>query len=135
VSPNRLHVVLLATFHEHFGLKEVIHMAYNEKLAERIREKLLNMPAFMEKKMFGGVCFLLHGNMACGIINDDVIVRVGKAAYDSALALPHTRKFDITGKAMTGWVMVSPEGHGSDEGLDAWLQKGIGFTTSLPPKS
>ena len=89
-------------------------MAYNEKLAERIRDKLHSLPGFMERKMFGGVCILLHGNMACGILNDDVIVRVGKEAYESALSLPHTRKFDITGKAMTGWVMVSSEGHRSD---------------------
>ena len=109
-------------------------MAYNEKLAERIRNKLHNMAGFKERKMFGGVCFLLHGNMACGIINDDVIVRVGKETYETALALPHTRKFDITGKAMTGWVMVSPEGHRSDEALAAWLQKGIDVSTSLPPR-
>ena len=109
-------------------------MAYNKELAERIREKLRNLPAFMERKMFGGVCFLLHGNMACGILNDDMIIRVGKDAYESALALPHTRKFDITGRAMTGWVMVSPEGHGSDQELDAWLQKGVDLATSLPPK-
>ena len=109
-------------------------MAYNEALAERIREKLRNMPAFMERKMFGGICFLLHGNMACGIIDDDVIIRVGKEAYESALASPHTRKFDITGRAMTGWVMVSPEGHGSNQELDAWLQKGVDMATSLPPK-
>jgi hypothetical protein len=88
----------------------------------------------MERKMFGGVCFLFHGNMGCGILNEDVIVRVGKDAYESALALPHTRKFDITGRAMTGWVMVSPEGHVSDQELDAWLQKGVDLATSLPPK-
>lgn len=109
-------------------------MAYNEKIADRIRKKLLNRPAFMERKMFGGVCFLIQGNMACGLINDDVIVRVGKKAYEDALALPHTKKFDTTGKAMTGWVMVSAQGHASDEDLNAWLQKGIDFTMSLPPK-
>ena len=109
-------------------------MAYNEKLAQRIRERLINLPAYMERKMFGGVCFLLHGNMACGILNDDVIVRVGKDAYESALALPHTKKFDITGRAMSGWVMVSPQGHGSDQQLDAWLQRGVDFAASLPHK-
>ena len=109
-------------------------MAYNEKLAQRIRERLINLPAYMERKMFGGVCFLLHGNMACGILNDDVIVRVGKDAYESTLALPHTKKFDITGRTMTGWVMVSPQGHGSDQQLDAWLQRGVDFAASLPHK-
>jgi len=109
-------------------------MAYSEKIAQKIRKKLGSMPGFAERKMFGGVCFLLHGHMACGILNNDVIVRVGKEAYESALALPHTRKFDMTGKAMTGWVMVAPEGHGSDQELDAWLQKGVDFTVVLPPK-
>ena len=109
-------------------------MAYSESLAERIRKRMVKKPGYMERKMFGGVCFLLHGNMACGIINDDVIVRVGKEAYELALALPHTKEFDITGKTMTGWVMVSPAGHGSDEQLEAWLQKGVGFVMKLPPK-
>jgi len=109
-------------------------MAYNEKLAQRIRERMLHLPEYMERKMFGGVCFLLHGNMACGILNDDVIVRVGKEAYESALAESHTSVFDTTGRPMTGWVMVSPAGHRSDEQLDAWLQRGVDFAESLPPK-
>ena len=109
-------------------------MAYNEKLAQRIRERLHHLPAYRERKMFGGVCFLLHGNMACGVLNDDVIVRVGKDAYESALALPHTRAFDTTGRPMTGWVMVSAEGHRLDEQLDVWLQRGVDFAVSLPPK-
>ena len=109
-------------------------MAYNEILAGRVRDKLHNLPGFIERKMFGGICVLLHGNMACGILDDDVIIRVGKEAYEDALALPHTKKFDITGKAMTGWVMVSPEGHDSDEQLDAWLQRGVDFVSSLPKK-
>lgn len=109
-------------------------MAYSKELAERIRKKLIGKSALMERKMFGGVCFLIHGNMACGILENDLIIRVGKEAYESSLALPHTKKFDITGKAMTGWVMVSPEGHVSDEQLDAWLQRGVDFVTSLPPK-
>ena len=109
-------------------------MAYNEELAERIREKLLSKPAFMERKMFGGLCFVFQGNMACGILNNDLIIRVGKEAYNSALELPHTKKFDTTGKAMTGGVMASPEGHVSDRHLDEWLKKGVSFATSLPPK-
>jgi len=109
-------------------------MAYDEPLAERVRKRIAKKTGYMERKMFGGVCFLLHGHMACGIINDEMIVRVGKEVYGSALAMPHTRKFDITGKAMTGWVMVSPQGHAADEDLDVWLQKGIDFTMSLPPK-
>jgi len=109
-------------------------MAYNESSAERIRKQMQKNQGFVEKKMFGGICFLLNGNMACGILNDDIIVRVGKDAYEESLALPHARQFDMTGRAMTGWVMVSPHGHQSDDDLKTWLQRGIDFAKSLPPK-
>ena len=109
-------------------------MTYNQSSAQRIREQMKKNPGFVEKKMFGGICFLLNGNMACGILNDDIIVRVGKEAYEGCLALPHTRQFDITGRPMTGWVMVSPEGYQSDAELETWLQKGIDFAKALPPK-
>ena len=109
-------------------------MAYNESSAERIRNQMKKNKGFVEKKMFGGICFLLNGNMACGIRNDDIIVRVGKDAYEDCLLLPHTRQFDITGRPMSGWVMVSPEGYQSDNELKTWLQRGIDFAKSLPPK-
>jgi len=72
--------------------------------------------------------------MACGILNDEVIVRVGPQQYEDSLELPHTRKFDITGRPMKGWVMVSHDGHESDEDLMSWVQKGVNFALSLPPK-
>ncbi len=109
-------------------------MAYDEGLAQRVRELLEERPGYNEKKMFGGMCYLLHGNMACGIINDDLIVRVGPDNFEGALKLPHTRSFDITGRAMKGWVMVSSAGHDSDEKLADWVQKGVEFALSLPPK-
>ncbi len=109
-------------------------MAFNQSSAERIRKQMEKNSGFVEKKMFGGICFLLNGNMACGILNDDIIVRVGKEAYEECLASPHTRQFDITGKSMTGWVMVSPDGYQSDAQLKDWLQKGIDFAQTLPPK-
>ena len=84
--------------------------------------------------MFGGIGYLLHGNMACGILHDDLIVRVGPEKYADALALPHTREFDITGRVMKGWVMVSKDGCGSKEDLSAWIQRGIAFAGSLPEK-
>ena len=71
-------------------------MAYDQGVAQRVREILGDEPGYDEKKMFGGICFLLHGNMACGIINDDLIVRVGPDRYQAALGLPHTREFDVT---------------------------------------
>lgn len=109
-------------------------MAYDEGLAQRVREILEEKPGFVEKKMFGGICFLLHGNMACGILDYDIIVRVGPEKYENALTLPHARVFDFTGRPMKGWVMVSHEGHESDEELFGWIQKGVDFAMSLPPK-
>lgn len=79
-------------------------MAYDEGLAHRVGEILGDLPGLVEKKMFGGVGFMLHGNMACGIHKENLIVRVGPEKYETALNSPHTRPFDITGKPMKGWV-------------------------------
>jgi hypothetical protein len=109
-------------------------MAYDQGLAQRVRELLEEIPGYQEKKMFGGICFLLHGNMACGIIKDDLIVRVGPAAYSEALRQPAARPFDLTGRAMSGWVMVGPEGCESDYDLNIWVEKGATFARTLPAK-
>ncbi len=109
-------------------------MAYDKKLAQRVRNLLHEEPGYSEKKMFGGVCYLLHGNMACGIIEGDLIVRIGPKGYQSALKLPHTRKLDITGRDMKGWVMVSRQGHDSNQNLAQWVKKGMEFSRTLPPK-
>jgi TfoX/Sxy family transcriptional regulator of competence genes len=109
-------------------------MAYDEGLAQRVREVLEEQPGFDEKKMFGGICFLLHGNMACGILKDEIIVRVGTENYDALLKLPHTRKFDFTGRPMKGWLMVSHEGLESDDDLCEWVHKGVDYALSIPPK-
>jgi len=109
-------------------------MASDEGLAQRVRELLDEKLGFNEKKMFGGVCYLLKGNMACGILNEDLIVRTGPEKYEDSLKLPHTRKFDITGKPMKGWVMVSYEGHETDEDLFEWIQIGVNYALSLSPK-
>ena len=84
--------------------------------------------------MFGGVGFLLGGNMACGVLNDDLIVRVGPDVYEESLATPHARVFDITGRVMKGWVMVAPPGYAEDTDLANWVERGITFARSLPPK-
>ena len=110
-------------------------MAYNEKLAERIRKILQFEKGFDEKKMFGGICYLLHGNMVCGILKNDLIVRVGQKDYADILTLPYTREFDITGRPMKGWVLVSASGIASDKALKGWIEKGISFVKSLPPKN
>jgi hypothetical protein len=109
-------------------------MGYDKKLSERVRALLKGRPGFSEKKMFGGVCFLLGGNMACGVLNDDLIVRVGAQEYTDSLKLPNTRQFDITGKPMKGWVMVSAEGHKTSRDLAAWVERGAALAATLPVK-
>lgn len=109
-------------------------MAYNESLAQRIRVILYEMPGLVEKKMFGGVGFILHGNPACGVHKDALIVRVGPEKHQEALSRPHTWQFDITGKPMAGWVMVGAGGFESDKDLKAWVHQGVEFALTLPPK-
>ena len=109
-------------------------MAYDEGLAQRIRETLGELPGLTEKKMFGGIAFMVGGNMACGVIESDLIVRVGPERYEEAAGKPHARAFDFTGKPMKGWVMVAPEGYETDESLRGWVEQGIAFARSLPAK-
>jgi TfoX/Sxy family transcriptional regulator of competence genes len=109
-------------------------VAYNEGLAQRVREVLGDQPGLVEKKMFGGVGFLVQGNMACGVNKEDLIVRVGPERYEGALAEAHTRPFDMTGRPMTGWVVVTATGYASDAELARWVQEGLAFALSLPAK-
>jgi TfoX/Sxy family transcriptional regulator of competence genes len=109
-------------------------MAYDEGLAQRMREMLDGVPALEEKKMFGGVGFLVAGNMACGVNQEDLIVRVGPEAYDEALRQSYTKEFDMTGRPMRGWVVVQPDGYEADADLQAWIQRGLDFARDLPPK-
>ena len=109
-------------------------MAYDEGLAQRIYEALEDRSGLDERKMFGGVGYLLNGNMACGVNKDDLIVRVGPHRYEKALAQPHTRVFDMTGRAMKGRGVIEPLGYESDEDLMSWLRQGVDFALSLPPK-
>jgi TfoX/Sxy family transcriptional regulator of competence genes len=108
-------------------------MAYNLKLAERIRTQLEGIP-FNEKKMFGGTGFLLHGNLACGVIKDDLIVRVDPEEHAALLKKAHTRPFDMSGKPMKGWLVVDADGCKTDAQLCKWVQQGVEFALTLPPK-
>ena len=108
-------------------------MAYNLKLAERIRSQLDGMP-FVEKKMFGGVGFLLNGNMACGVNKDDLIVRIDPEKQTALLKKAHARPFDLTGRPMKGWLLIEAEGCKTDKQLSAWVQEGIAFALTPPPK-
>ena len=109
-------------------------MAYDEGLAQRIRESLSDQPDLVEKKMFGGIGFMAQGNMVCGVLNDSLIVRVGPERYSEALSQPHTKEFDFTGRPMTGWVMVGLPGYEMDASLERWVNLGITFALSLSPK-
>lgn len=109
-------------------------MAYDDGLAQRIREVLDELAESVEKKMFGGVCYLVDGNMACGVFKEFLIVRVGPDRYAESLKVPGTRVFDITGKVMKGWVMVEEGAFEDDDDLRRWIEMGVQFAQSLPPK-
>jgi TfoX/Sxy family transcriptional regulator of competence genes len=109
-------------------------MAYDENLAERVWQAMAGTPGLVEKKMFGGTGYLLHGNMACGVNGSNLIVRVGPQAYQEALEQPGVQVFDLTGRPMSGWVQVTPAGLGDQAALQAWIARGIQFAQSLPPK-
>jgi TfoX/Sxy family transcriptional regulator of competence genes len=109
-------------------------MAFDEALAKRIRQSLARRKNIEEKKMFGGVGFLLNGNMLVGVWKDSLIARVGPDGYEEALLEPYVEEFDITGKAMNGWVLVKPEGIVNDRQLSAWIQQAWTFVGTLPAK-
>ena len=109
-------------------------MAYDEKLAERVRQVLGPREGLQEKKMFGGLAFMLGGHMCCGITAEDLMVRVGPEKYDESLARPHARAMDFTGRPLKGMVYVGSEGHGTQKALRQWVERGVAFVSSLPPK-
>ena len=109
-------------------------MAYDEGLAQRVREGLAERSDLSEKKMFGGLCFLLGGNMCCGIVGEELMLRVGPDAYDDALGRPHAREMDFTGRALRGMVYVGVDGIEDDAALTEWLALAVAFAGSLPPK-
>ncbi len=84
--------------------------------------------------MFGGICYITQGNIACGVLQDKLIVRVGKHAYQEAIEKPGTAPFDVTGHPMKGWVFVKPPEIDSDEELHAWVSRGVEFALTLPQK-
>ena len=108
-------------------------MAYNLKLAERIRSQLDGIPV-VEKKMFGGVGFLLNGNMACGVNKDNMIVRIDPEKQNTFLKKSYTKPFDLTGKPMKGWLLVAADGVKTEKQLSAWVKEGVEFASTLPAK-
>ena len=109
-------------------------MPYDEGLARRAREQLQRIGGFTEKKMFGGVGFMIDGNMARGVHGDDLIVRLGPERYEEALDQPSVRPFDMTGRPMKGWVMVGSAAVRTEEQLSGWIRQGVAFARSLPAK-
>src|SRR5262245_32530608 len=109
-------------------------MAFDETLAERVRSKLRRRKEIVEKRMFGGVAFLLGGNMSVGIHGGDLIVRIDPAELDAVLREPHVRVFDLTGRPMKGWVMVEAAGVKDSKALDRWIRRGTKYAATLPAK-
>lgn len=110
-------------------------MAFDTQLADRVRQVLSRRKGFSEKRMFGGVGFLLNNNMCCGVLRSDIILRLGVDTAEGALREYGVRPFDITGRAMRGWVMVGPAGYDDDEDLARWVKLAAQFAGSLPKKS
>ena len=109
-------------------------MAYDESLAARVKEILSEHPDIAERNMFGGLAFMLAGNMACCATDRSLMVRVEPDGYAEALALPHSGVMDITGRPMRGWVLVEPAGLESRASLAEWVERGTTFAATLPTK-
>lgn len=109
-------------------------MAYDEGLARRERAQLAHQADLSERQMFGGLAFMVRGNMCCGIVGEELMVRVGPEQYAAVLAQPHAREMNFTGRSMRGMVMVARDGLATDEVLAQWIRQCIGFVSSLPSK-
>lgn len=109
-------------------------MPYSKSLAARTRQALTQCKGIVEKKVFGGIGFMFHGNMLVGVWNDSLIVRLGPDTGEKALAEPNVTEFDVTGRPMKGWVMVEPDGIENDSQLSSWIERALKFVGSLPAK-
>jgi TfoX/Sxy family transcriptional regulator of competence genes len=110
-------------------------MALDEEFADRVREVISLRDGWTERKMFGGIGFMLGGNMACGVTSTgELMVRVSKEDNEAALAEEHVREFEMSGKKMGGWLIVAREGVETDEDLAGWVDAGADYAASLPPK-
>ena len=109
-------------------------MVFSEALVQRVRDVLYPLTIAEEKKMFGGIAFMVSGNMTVGVIRDDLIVRVGLENYEASLRLLGADLFKPTNKPMAGWVTVAPEGHQTDEDLKHWVELALDFVRTLPAK-
>jgi TfoX/Sxy family transcriptional regulator of competence genes len=109
-------------------------MAFDDTVAKRVRNALGTTPDVVEKRMFGGIAFMVRGNMCCGVIGDRLMLRVGPDGYEAAQSRPHAKPMDFTGRPMKGFVFVEPKGFASAGDLKAWIARAIMFALSLPAK-
>ena len=107
-------------------------MSYNETLAARVRKTIAGQKELEEKRMFGGLTFMVNGNMCCGVLNDDLVVRIGLDRYRKALARPHARPMDFTGRPLKGMLYIGPEGCKTDQALKSWVDQAVSFALLLP---
>ena len=106
----------------------------NGMLADRVRKVLSEREDVSQRRMFGGVCFMIHGNMCVGTWKGSLIVRLDKKDHDKTLAEPHTKPADITGRVMKGWALLEPAGIDSANDLETWVNRAASYAESLPPK-
>jgi TfoX/Sxy family transcriptional regulator of competence genes len=109
-------------------------VAYDEALADRVRAALTGRETLTEREMFGGIAFMIGGNMACGVLGDELIVRLDPEEAEEAMRDTHTRPFDATGRSMKGWLFVSAEGTEREEDLEGWVEAGADHAAALPAK-
>jgi len=114
--------------------EEVVAMTFSERTADQIRRAMKKTPGWSERQMFRGVTFMVKGNMCCGVLDEHLVVRVGPDAYEGALREPHTRPMDFTGRPLRGFVFVERKGFKSDRSLAKWIDRGMKFVATLPPK-
>lgn len=110
-------------------------MPYDERLVERIQKVLVSRKGVTQKKMFGGLAFMLNGNMCCGVIKDFLVLRLGLELSQKALSEPHTRLFDLSGRVEKGIILVTPLGYETEDALRKWVERAVDFTSSLQPKA
>ena len=110
-------------------------MTFSERTAHEIRRAIGDTPGFSERPMYSGIAFMVQGNMCCGVLEDNLVVRVGPDTYDDALHEPHTRPMDFTGRALPGFVYVDRAGFESAASLGQWIERSLRFARTLPPKS
>jgi TfoX/Sxy family transcriptional regulator of competence genes len=109
-------------------------MTFDQRLAERVRAQLAGTPGVSERKMFGGLSFLVDGNLCVGVLGEELMARVGPAATEAALARPGSRLFDMGGRPMKGWVNVHQDVLEADDALAGWVADALAFVRTLPPK-